>query len=83
MAKANQTLFIPERIRRLRLSKLPLSAELASALGRLRIVTFDDLTGVSFRNFQRVSNTASALFVEIERLIQRARQGDFAPPAGQ
>lgn len=78
MAKANQTFLIPEAIRRLRLSELPLSGELAPALRRLRISTFDDLTGVSLRNFQRVSDRSTALFLEIGRLIQRARQGDLA-----
>lgn len=47
-------------------------------LRKLRISTFGDLTGVSLRDFQRVSDNGTALFLEIGRLIQRARQGDFA-----
>ncbi len=80
MTKANQTFFIPESIRRLRLSELPLSGELARVLRRLRISTFEDLTGVSLSEFQRVSDSGTALFLEVGRLIQRARQGEFAAP---
>lgn len=83
MSKANQTFFIPESIRRLRLSELPLSRELASVLRRLRISTFEDLTGASLRDFQRVSDSGTALFLEIDQLIQRARHGDFAVPTLQ
>jgi hypothetical protein len=43
--KSNQTFFILESIRRLRLSSLPLSAELAAVFKKLRIDTFRDLAG--------------------------------------
>ena len=80
MAKANQTFFIPESIRRLRLSSLSLSRELALVLRRLGVATLDDLCGVSLRDFQRVSVNGTASFLEIGRLIERARRGDFAIP---
>lgn len=83
MAKANQTFFIPEGIRRLRLSETQPSGELARVLLKLRISTFGDLAGTSLRDFQRVSDISTALFLEIGRLIQRARQGDFAGPPAQ
>jgi hypothetical protein len=77
MAKANQTFFIPENIRRLQFSGLPQSPELASVLRRLRASTLDDLCGTSLRDFQRVSDNGTALFLEVGRLIERARRGDF------
>jgi len=83
VANANQTFFIPQSIRRLRLSNLPQSCELASALRRLRISTFDDLTGASLRDLQRVSKRGTALFLELGRLIERARLGEFAVPPSQ
>src|SRR5438046_1201367 len=78
VVNANQTFFIPASIRRLRLSNLPRSRELASALRRLRISTFDDLTRASLLDFRRVSDKGTALFLEIGRLIERARRGEFA-----
>jgi hypothetical protein len=61
---------IPGSIRRLRLAKLPLTNDLASALRKLRISTFNDLVGVSLRDFQRVSDKSSALLLELSRLIK-------------
>jgi hypothetical protein len=79
----NQTLFIPENISRLRFSELSVSRKLASVLRRLRVSTFEDLAGVSLREFQRVSDSGTELFLEIGQLIQRARRGDFAAPPFQ
>jgi hypothetical protein len=74
---------IPKSIRRLRLSSLPLTTELASGLRRLRISTFKDLVGVSLRDFQRVSNKSAALFLELSRLIKAVARGNGASiPAG-
>jgi len=81
VAKAHQTFFIPESIRRLRLSDLPLSGELARVLRRLSVSTFADLAGASLRDFQRVSDMGIATFLEIGRLIERARAGDFTAPS--
>jgi Sigma-70, region 4 len=72
-----QTLFIPEKIGKLRLFKLPLSASLFTALKRLKVETFGDLNGMTIKDFQRVSNTGTALFVELNGLTQRARNSDF------
>ena len=83
MVKANQTFYIPEGIRRLRLFELPLTGELASVLRKLRISRFGDLAGVSLREYQRVSDIGTALFLEIGQLIQQARQGDFSEPPVQ
>lgn len=83
MAEANQTFFIPESVRRLRLSTLPLSTELASALRKLCVSVFDDLSGVSLRDFQRVAANGNALFSEIGRLLERARHGDFVVSLGR
>jgi hypothetical protein len=69
---------IPKSIRRLRLSSLPLTTELASALRRLRISTFKDLVGVSLRDFHCVSDKSAALFLELSRLIKVAAAGDAA-----
>lgn len=52
-------------------------------LRRLRLSTFGDLSGGSLRDFQRVSDNGTALFMEIGRLIERARRGDFALPSMQ
>lgn len=76
--EANQTFFISAAIRQLRLSVLPLSNELGSVLRKLRISTFGDMTGVSLREFQHMSDRGTSLFLEIGRLIERTRQGDFA-----
>jgi hypothetical protein len=67
---------IPWSIHRLRISKLPLTKDLASALRRLRISTFNDLVGVSLRDFQRVSDKSSALFLELSRLIKVVATGN-------
>ncbi len=80
MARATQTFFIPESIRRLRLSNLPLSSELAAILHRLRVSSLGDLSGTSLRDFQSVSENGTVLFLETGRLIERARRGDFAIP---
>jgi hypothetical protein len=80
VAKANTTLFIPERIRQLRPSNLPLPSELASVLRKLRISTLDDLSAVALHDFQRVSGNGRALFLELGRLIERARRGAFPIP---
>ena len=69
---------IPRSIRNQRISKLSVTAELASALRTLRISTFSDLIGLSLRNLQRVSDNSSALFLELSRLIKlAARQSRF------
>ena len=75
---------IPKSIRRLRFSKLPLTTELASALRRLHISTFNDLVGVSLRDFQRVSDKSAALFLELSRLIKVVATGNRGSlPAGR
>lgn len=74
----NQTFFITENIRRLRLSELPLSGELVSLLRSVPIYTLGELAGISLRDFQRMSDRGTALFLEIGRLIERARRGGFA-----
>ena len=45
--------------------------------------TLDNLSGVSLRDFQRVSENGTALFLEIGRLIEQARRGDFAIPRSE
>ncbi len=70
--------FIPESIRRRRLSSLPRSAELAAVLRKLHVTTLDDLNQVSLRDFRRLSDNGTALFLEITRLVGQVRQGDFA-----
>lgn len=80
MAKANQAFFIPESIRQLRPSNLPLSGELSRELRSLRVSTLDDLSGTSLRDFQRVSENGTVFFLEIGRLTARARGGEFAVP---
>lgn len=74
---ATQTFFIPEKISGLRLSKLPLSASLIAVLKKLNVGTFGDLSGMTIRDFQRVSNRGVALFAELTGLTQRARDGEF------
>ena len=76
-----QTFFIPESIRRMRLSGLNPSRALSSALRKMGVETFGDLSGVDLRHFQRVSKAGATLFVEVGELIRRARQGDFAAPS--
>jgi len=76
-----QTFFIPETIRRMRLFDLKPSPELSSALRKMRIDTFGDLSGVDFREFERVSRIGAALFLEVGELIRQARQGNFAAPS--
>src|SRR5206468_710130 len=66
-----------------RISEMKQSGDLARVLRKLRISTFGRLAGTSLRDLQRVSDTGTALFVEIEGLIQRARHGDFAAPPAQ
>jgi hypothetical protein len=63
---------IPRSIRGRRISKLPLTGELASALQKLGISTFNDLIGISLRDLQRVSDKSAALFLELSRLIKVA-----------
>jgi hypothetical protein len=75
---------IPKSIRQLRFSKLSLTTELASALRRLHISTFNDLVGVSLRDFQRVSDKSAALFLELSRLIKVVATGNGGSlPAGR
>jgi hypothetical protein len=83
LATPLQTLFIPEQISGLRLSRLPLSATLFAVLKKLRVGTFGDLSGMTIRDFQRVSNKGTTLFVELTNLTQRARAGEFAATLGQ
>ncbi len=52
---------IPKSIRRMRIARLLLTAHLASALRSLGISTFNDLVGVSLRDFHRVSDKSAAL----------------------
>ena len=78
--RADQTIFIPGGIRRLRFSELPLSGELASVLRRFRLFTFEDLAGITLRGFQRGSAHGTTLFLELVLLVEQARQGAFATP---
>ncbi len=66
---------IPRNIRGQRITELPMTGELASALRTLRISTFHDLVGVSLRDLQRVSDKSAALFLELSRLIKLAAAG--------
>jgi hypothetical protein len=83
LATPIQSLFIPERISGLRLSRLPLSASLYATLKKLKVETVGDLSGMTIRDFQRVSNRGKALFFELTGLTQRARDGEFAAAFGQ
>jgi DNA repair protein RadC len=76
------SLFIPEKISGQRLSRLPLSASLFAVLKKLMAETFGDLSGMTIRDFQRVSNRGTALFVELTNLAQRVRNGEFAAAFG-
>ena len=69
---------IPRSIRRRRITELPMTGELASALRTLHISTFHDLVGVSLRDLQRVSDKSAALFLELSRLIKLAAAGRAA-----
>ena len=82
VAIENQTFFIPESIRRLRLAELPVSGELAGRLRKMGISSLGDLAGASLRDFQRVSNKGRELFLEVVRLLQQARQADPGLRAG-
>ena len=42
-----------------------------------------DLSGMTIRDFRRISNRGTALFVELTGLTQRARDGEFAAAFGQ
>jgi hypothetical protein len=77
VATSAQTLFIPEKIESLRLSKLPLSADLSDALKKLQIETFAELRDVSIGEFQQVSRTASAIFAEMAVLTQAVQQSEL------
>jgi hypothetical protein len=72
-----QSFFIPQKISGLRLSKLPLSDSLFSALKKLNVATFADLSGTTIKDFRSVSNRGSALFYELKNLTQRVRNGQF------
>ena len=69
---------IPRSIRSQRITNLPMTGELASALQRLCISTFNDLIGLSLRDLQRVSDKSSGLFLELSRLIKLAAAGKAA-----
>src|SRR3989442_15353808 len=76
-----QTLFITESVQQVRVSEIPVSRELASALRKLRITTIGDLSGVTRYDFLRVSGKGTALFREIGQIIQATRNGKDARDA--
>ena len=81
MATPIQSFFIPESIRRMRVADSSASPQLLAALRKLRVEAFGDLSGVYLRHFQRVSKSATALFLEVGDLLRHAREGNFAAPS--
>lgn len=73
----DSVLVIPESVRHLRLTELPVSTRLSNVLGSMRIRTLGGVHGRRVGKFLRRKNCGRRSILELEQLIQRAASGEF------
>ena len=74
---------IPAHSRRVAVSTLDISPRLANALGRLQIRCLGDLVGCEPADFLSHVNFGERSLIELYRLEQRARAGEFNPEGAE
>ena len=73
----DSVLVVPESVRHLRLTQLPVSTRLSGVLGSMRIRTLGGVDGRRVGEFFRRKNCGRGSVLELEQLIQRAASGEF------